>query len=727
MKIIPILFLALFLCFTFVSAEPTQQFNKIYLNPFYRATMSSATNYNYNVTINPPDAINSVVNAMIEFNIQINGQSQTFTLLVNGQSCNNPTYAVTTAFSTTGEIQVYFDCSNVITQAGTYNLVLTSAVNTGTITGWIDLTYMNNPKGELKLSGTEYQVGDTGTAFVQLLDTNKLAINSATCYLSSYYPNKTNWMDNTPMTYLSNSAGLFYKDFISPTATGTYMLSSTCYIPSTSFTDVFNDFSKLQTYQNVTIPSGSHYLTLAIPVNSTGYKNPANWSDDYNQWTNPQNAIRSDDNRATTSIVGEQQDWYNFSFSIPAGATIEGITVSLEGSTASGTTGVDVELSRRGGLNYTSTGYGYTTSSSTDAIRTFGNSTDLWGRTNWTTDDFNSTNFRIRLTKVAGDGINHRIDNILVNVSYLATPLTRGYVQSIDINLTGYLWKNFSATYSLNGGNISFEVRNQNNITLCTGLGDISVCANTTSPIRLYAILTTNGTLPSSTPTLDDWTLTWLANGTVQQVQGSGELHISDYVSGLHTSISNIQINNSAIAQAVWDYNGTINTNILSQFSNAVWTLFNNTYNFINLIVEGVWTRADRNLTYYPSPNNLTAQQVWEYSNRTLTYYDVTVINETSIALNVWNAQTRELTHYVINNISASDIWTYGTRDLTYYPTPSFNFTVNGTDIATQVWSYNGTINNNILNQLSSKVECIVRNLLAGLNGEDWGVDITVC
>ena len=36
----------------FVSAvQPTQQFNKIYLNPFYRNAMTSGTNYTYNVTI----------------------------------------------------------------------------------------------------------------------------------------------------------------------------------------------------------------------------------------------------------------------------------------------------------------------------------------------------------------------------------------------------------------------------------------------------------------------------------------------------------------------------------------------------------------------------------------------------------------------------------------------------------------------------------------------------
>ena len=628
------------------ASEPTQQFNKIFLSPFYVSSSTQNVNTPFTLVLNPPDKIGSVISAVIGFDVWIN-PSVNFTLLVNGQSCNNPSYYISTTYASAGKTTITFDCKNVITTSGTYSVILKANKDTGALTGWLDFTYINSPKGEVRLFGTEYQGGDIGTTFVQLLDANQKSINTASCFVSSYYPNKTMWWNNNVMTYLTGSEGLYYKDFISPNVVGVYMLSSTCYDPATSFTDDFTDFSKIQSYTNVTIIP-THQITLTKLTNSTGLKNPSAYNSTYAEWTNPQNAIGSNDLRATTSVTGEMNDWYNFNFSIPSESIINGIIVSLEGSTPSGTTGVDVEISRRGGLNYTATGYGYTTTSSTDAIRILGNSTDLWGRTDWTSNDFNSTNFRLRLTKTGTAGVNHRIDNILVNVSYtFPYSLARGDTQSIDINLTGYLWKNFSATYSLNGGNITFEVRNQNNVTLCTGFGDISNCANNTSPIRLYALLTTNGTTDNP-PTLDDWKLTWLINGTIQQTQGSGELHITNYISGLNTSINNIQINHSAIAEAVWTY-------------------------------------ENRNLTYYPAINetsiasaiwgwtgsisssilNFFSIAIWSAVNRTLTYYEDTT-NYTKIGQYVWTYSDRNLTYYVVNNLSPEDVWNYASRNITF-------------------------------------------------------------
>ena len=91
--------------------QPTQQFNKIYLTPFYRESLSSNTNYTFTVSINPPDKITSVIGAIISYNAQINGQSQNFSIWVNGRACNTPSYYIATAFSTTGNMQFSFDCS----------------------------------------------------------------------------------------------------------------------------------------------------------------------------------------------------------------------------------------------------------------------------------------------------------------------------------------------------------------------------------------------------------------------------------------------------------------------------------------------------------------------------------------------------------------------------------------------------------------------------------------
>ena len=211
--------------------QPTQQSNKIYLAPFYRESMVLNTNYTFNVTVNPPDGVSSIVSSIISFNGQINGQTQNFQMWVNGKTCNTANYTVATAFSTTGNVQFSFDCSNRITQAGTYNVTLRSSVNTGAMSGWLDLTYMNRPLGAAEVHGTEYVSGDPGTLFLLLKDSQGLPISNASCTVDIYYPNIANqthpeWIDNGIMMY--KEEGLYFYDFTAPAVVGLYMVSAQC-------------------------------------------------------------------------------------------------------------------------------------------------------------------------------------------------------------------------------------------------------------------------------------------------------------------------------------------------------------------------------------------------------------------------------------------------------------------------------------------------------------------
>lgn len=249
--------------------EPTQQFNKIYLSPFYRDSLSLNTNYTYTLTVNPPDKITNVLNAILSFNAQINGQTQTFTLWVNGKSCNNPTYSVATAFSTTGNVQFYFDCSNVITQAGNYNITLRSAVNTGTVQGWLDLTYMNKPMGSVSIKGTDYNVGERGTTFLQLQNEFGDPVSGGSCSLSVYYPNRFNtthpiWLNNSPMLYLND--GIYYYDFFVPSIPGVYIVDAYCsYVYSSSWfynPDYYPYITSLNPIENISIGTGLNQSNL---------------------------------------------------------------------------------------------------------------------------------------------------------------------------------------------------------------------------------------------------------------------------------------------------------------------------------------------------------------------------------------------------------------------------------------------------------------------------------
>ena len=172
-------------------------------------------------------------------------------------------------------------------------------------------------------------------------------------------------------------------------------------------------------------------------------------------------------------------------------------------------------------------------------------------------------------------------------------------------------------------------------------------------------------------------------------------------------------INETKIAEAVWNWSGEISLNILNRIASAVWSSASRTltsfgtfisdiwnYNSRNLtyypaiptinnteIASSVWNHSDRNLTYYPTPNNLTAQDIWNYTDRNLTYYEMPQINTTSVAQDLWNYSNRNLTYYPQpNNLTPQNIWEYANRNLTYYP--AVNVTINETSIAKSVWNY---------------------------------------
>lgn len=95
-------------------------------------------------------------------------------------------------------------------------------------TNLIALQKFSSNKVELFLGGTEYQAGQNGTVFLQLLDVNRMAINNSLCRLTMWNPSKTLFLNDIQMSYLLNSAGLYYFDFVVPNATGVYMLSARC-------------------------------------------------------------------------------------------------------------------------------------------------------------------------------------------------------------------------------------------------------------------------------------------------------------------------------------------------------------------------------------------------------------------------------------------------------------------------------------------------------------------
>lgn len=142
-------------------------------------------------------------------------------------------------------------------------------------------------------------------------------------------------------------------------------------------------------------------------------------------WLNTGNVYTSDNVRATFTLpsgVGNFTDYIQitgFGFSIPMGATIDGIVVEIERSDPNARTADNRIRIVKGGLigaQEKSAGAGYIT---TDSYQAFGSSVDLWGET-WTDADINSSNFGIAISarRTANGTISGRIDHVRIIVFY---------------------------------------------------------------------------------------------------------------------------------------------------------------------------------------------------------------------------------------------------------------------------------------------------------------------
>jgi len=166
-------------------------------------------------------------------------------------------------------------------------------------------------------------------------------------------------------------------------------------------------------------PEVAHASTLGPNNPSTG----TNVSLGNNAWSSPGNITSSDDTYASApysnSTDTDNLQGTGYGFSIPAGATINGITVSVErhytgpgvaiDSTRLVKAGVAVGSSKAGGVWPLS-----------DATATYGSSSDLWGTT-WTATDVNASNFGVLLgasDNTVGSSGTAFVDTMTITVTY---------------------------------------------------------------------------------------------------------------------------------------------------------------------------------------------------------------------------------------------------------------------------------------------------------------------
>ena len=115
---------------------------------------------------------------------------------------------------------------------------------------------------------------------------------------------------------------------------------------------------------------------------------------------NPTNAFSDGSGYASNmNGAGDRHRFYNYNFSIPSGATINGIEVRLDWwlDSTYGNNSMSVELSWNGGTNWTSVQTSSVETTSDTNNKILGGSTNNWGRT-WSFSNFSNANFRVRVT-----------------------------------------------------------------------------------------------------------------------------------------------------------------------------------------------------------------------------------------------------------------------------------------------------------------------------------------
>lgn len=615
---------------SFISAieQPTQQYNKIFLSPFYVGSTTQNVGTSFILNVNPPDKIKNVISAVINFDVWMT-PSVNFTLLVNNQSCVNHFYYISTTYASAGKSMISYDCSNIIKSTGNYTLVLKATKNTGALTGWLDLTYMNNPKGVMEIFGTEYYSGETAKIWLQLLDNNGVDINNGVCYLSTYFPNNTKYIINASMNRL-NENGVYYYDLITPSIEGVFPSVANCYYTASQ------DFNFAT---SITMINGSF---------DSGNISFANVSDgNYDALTSESPSANGTPRRYLAhirfnkgSICGNIDE-----------LLLNGISIYWVGrwnSVLSDYMTISV--------------YNYSSSSWISLPNT------IIGSGTGSKSVSNSLFFK-NITKAG-----------LVNSSTLTNLL----LKFEDTNATDGTTTGFDYDYlavSCNGFLTSdwHELKGSSEMNIHSPSSNLSLNINY-SQIAENVWNYTNRNLTYYADVTNYSNISW----SVWNWAGSVSSSILDFFSN---SVWTNAIRNLTFTEDVTNYSKV--AEYVWVFENRNLTF----YQVNNLSVEDIWSYMDRNLTFYDDMTNYSriAEDVWMYVNRNLTTYPINNISvediwnyynrslTEDIPLQIWNYPNRNLTTDI-----PMEVWNYYNRSLTYY-------TLNLTDLLDMINEYEFT------------------------------------
>ena len=236
-------------------------------------------------------------------------------------------------------------------------------------------------------------------------------------YKGVWHMNEVNAIDSTSnKNNGTEGGGVLYEDEGKISDANFFTGASDSFI---SIGDIGSEIKTIEFWMN---PSS---LGSGNPT-ETAWKSPTATGDDYTDWLTPENAHTSNDSYARENSSNQIQDWYNFNFDIPNGATIDNIEVNIEAK-ASVNIGAEVALSWNGGVSYTNE---KTNSYLSEANKTFGGLLDPWEGHTWTSNDFENNNFRIRIQRgIQASGNFLDVDWIAIKIYY-----TYKYMRILDLD-----------------------------------------------------------------------------------------------------------------------------------------------------------------------------------------------------------------------------------------------------------------------------------------------------
>ncbi len=295
-------------------------------------------------------------------------------------------------------------------------------------------------------------------------------------------------------------------------------------------------------------------------------------------WSNTNRAQAQDSSYATASVNdGESTDplqCTGYGFAIPAGAVINGITVTLWrlASNNSCCTDLQMQLVKAGTIQATdrSTATFYPTANTAEA---HGSATDLWGTT-WTAADINNANFGVvyagQKTVTAGGNRTISIDYIQVTIDYIiptAAVINTYYPGTASIaagvgSIT--LGPATGASTPISAGDMVLIMQMQGTAIDATNTSAYGTAGTSTAGTYEYVIASNNVPLAGGTLTTSCRTLNAYTNAAASGTSGQSTyqvIRVPVYASYTLASITALAWNGGTGGVLAFDVTGALNLN----------------------------------------------------------------------------------------------------------------------------------------------------------------------